>query len=181
MSVAMLPTSTDSRSNKETPAMTIYTHIHHIIPRHMGGTDDPSNLVELTIEDHAIAHRVLYKIYGSEYDRLAWLGLSGRIGKEEIRRATHRAATVGRPPPNKGKKASPELRKRLSEIAKNLPQEVKNKRGNKKGCITHNRIEYHCIGCHKRGSPSRVKSHHNSCYKKWARSKRHGPTAMAGS
>ena len=24
-------------------------HKHHIIPRHMGGTDDPINLVELTI------------------------------------------------------------------------------------------------------------------------------------
>ena len=32
-------------------------HKHHIIPRHMGGTDDPSNLIELTIEEHAEAHR----------------------------------------------------------------------------------------------------------------------------
>lgn len=30
-------------------------HIHHIIPRHMGGTDDPSNLIELTIQEHAEA------------------------------------------------------------------------------------------------------------------------------
>ena len=37
---------------------TIY-HIHHIIPKHLGGTDDPSNLIKLTIEEHAEAHRIL--------------------------------------------------------------------------------------------------------------------------
>ena len=62
---------------------TIY-HRHHIVPRHMGGTDDPSNLVDLTVEQHAEAHRLLYEEHGKEEDRLAWLGLSGQIGKEEI-------------------------------------------------------------------------------------------------
>ena len=37
----------------------------------MGGTDDPSNLVELTIYDHAIAHRHLWKMYGDDGDRKA--------------------------------------------------------------------------------------------------------------
>lgn len=59
-------------------------HKHHIIPRHAGGSDDSSNLVELTIEDHAEAHRLLYIEHGRWEDRLAWLGLSGQIGKEEI-------------------------------------------------------------------------------------------------
>lgn len=27
------------------------THKHHIIPRHVGGSDDPSNLVELTVKN----------------------------------------------------------------------------------------------------------------------------------
>ena len=31
-------------------------HKHHIIPKHIGGTDDPSNLVDLTIEEHAEAN-----------------------------------------------------------------------------------------------------------------------------
>lgn len=59
--------------------MHIYTHIHHIVPRHAGGTDSPDNLVELTIEDHAIAHEVRYRIYGDDRDRVAALMIRGQI------------------------------------------------------------------------------------------------------
>ena len=64
--------------------MHIYMHKHHIIPKHMGGTDDPSNLVELTIEDHAIAHWVLYRMHGHWQDYVAWQGLSKRMSSEEV-------------------------------------------------------------------------------------------------
>lgn len=59
-------------------------HKHHIIPKHMGGDDNPNNLIELSIEEHANAHKKLYELYGHYEDKIAWLGLSGRIGKEEI-------------------------------------------------------------------------------------------------
>jgi hypothetical protein len=59
-------------------------HKHHIVPRHMGGTDDPSNLIELTVEEHAEAHRKLWEQYGNIKDYCAWKGLEGTIGKEEI-------------------------------------------------------------------------------------------------
>jgi hypothetical protein len=61
-------------------------HKHHIIPRHAGGSDDPSNLIELTIEEHAEAHRILYEQHGRQEDKWAWLGLSGQIGKDEMLR-----------------------------------------------------------------------------------------------
>lgn len=61
---------------------TIY-HKHHIVPRHMGGSDDPSNLIELTIEEHAEAHRVLFEQYGKEEDKIAWMALSGQASKPE--------------------------------------------------------------------------------------------------
>lgn len=41
-----------------------YLHKHHVIPKHMGGTDHPSNLVTLTVEEHAEAHRILWEKYG---------------------------------------------------------------------------------------------------------------------
>lgn len=40
-----------------------YKETHHIIPRCLGGTDDPSNLVDLTPEEHYLAHQLLVKIH----------------------------------------------------------------------------------------------------------------------
>lgn len=49
----------------------------------MGGTDSPDNLIKLTIEEHAEAHRVLYEKYGNKFDNIAYLALSKQIGHEE--------------------------------------------------------------------------------------------------
>lgn len=76
-------------------------HIHHIVPKYMGGTDDPSNLVELTVEEHAEAHRLLYEQHGNWQDRIAWLSLSGQIGKDEAIQEARGAA-------NRGRKRTPE-------------------------------------------------------------------------
>jgi len=59
-------------------------HKHHIIPKHMGGTNDPENLISLTPAEHAKAHQELYEKYGKMEDYLAWKGLDGFIGREEI-------------------------------------------------------------------------------------------------
>lgn len=85
-------------------------HIHHIIPKHMGGTDDPSNLIELSVEEHAEAHKKLYEEHGNEYDRIAYEALSGMIKKEEVisqvlsESGKRGGAPKGRVPWNKGKK-----------------------------------------------------------------------------
>ncbi len=42
--------------------------------------------MELTVEEHAEAHRLLYEQYENLQDKIAWLALSGRIGREEILR-----------------------------------------------------------------------------------------------
>lgn len=71
-------------------------HKHHIIPKHMGGTDESSNLVELTVEEHAEAHRLLWEEHQHWQDYVAWQGLSGRIGKEEIIRNVSKLANLGK-------------------------------------------------------------------------------------
>ena len=40
-----------------------YTETHHVQPRSLGGTDDASNLVELTAREHFICHWLLTKIH----------------------------------------------------------------------------------------------------------------------
>jgi hypothetical protein len=40
-----------------------YKERHHIVPRCLGGTDDESNLVELTPEEHFVAHQLLVKLH----------------------------------------------------------------------------------------------------------------------
>ena len=40
-----------------------YSERHHIVPRCMGGGDEPENLVRLTPEEHFVAHQLLVKIY----------------------------------------------------------------------------------------------------------------------
>src|ERR1700721_444701 len=76
-------------------------HRHHIVPRHMGGSDDPSNIVELTVKNHAEAHRQLFLKHGRCEDEYAWKGLTGLISKEEIVRKvqseTAKKTFTGRP------------------------------------------------------------------------------------
>ena len=53
-------------------------HKHHILPKHMGGSDDPSNLVELTREEHAQEHMKLYEQYGKKEDLGAYYLLTNQ-------------------------------------------------------------------------------------------------------
>ncbi len=75
--------------------MSIYKHKHHIIPKHIGGTDDPFNIVLLTVEEHAEAHRKLYEEYGRWQDKIAWKTLSGQITKTEASVEASRLANIG--------------------------------------------------------------------------------------
>jgi hypothetical protein len=76
--------------------MTKKLHKHHIIPKHAGGTDDPSNLVLLTVEEHAEAHKKLWLECGREQDYIAWKTLSNQITIDEARRLSVSIALKGK-------------------------------------------------------------------------------------
>jgi hypothetical protein len=81
---------------------------HHIIPRHAGGTDEPSNMKEVgSLEEHSEEHRKLYEQYGRWQDKVAWKALSGQIPFEE---ATRLAGMLA----NKGTKKTKEFKRNQS-------------------------------------------------------------------
>ena len=92
-------------------------HKHHIIPKHIGGSDDASNIIELTVEEHAEAHRLLWEEYGRWQDFYAWQGLSGQIGKEELIRKIQSVAN--------SKPKSEETKQKMSawQIGRKLTEE----------------------------------------------------------
>jgi hypothetical protein len=60
-------------------------HNHHLLPKHLGGTDDPSNIVEgVSVIRHAMFHYANWQLWKSKGDWIAYRALSGAIGKEEI-------------------------------------------------------------------------------------------------
>ena len=50
----------------------VYSEIHHIIPRYLGGTNVKSNLLRLTYRQHILAHLLLYRKYKNIEDLTAY-------------------------------------------------------------------------------------------------------------
>lgn len=68
-----------------------YYEIHHIIPKCIGGSNEPDNLVKLTAREHAIAHLLLSNMYpdnlGLSYAAQT-MNKSGSKSLEKIRKRT---------------------------------------------------------------------------------------------
>lgn len=97
-------------------------HNHHIIPKHAGGTDEPSNIVKLTVAEHAEAHRLLFETYGREWDRIAWLGLSGIVGREEV---VYLANRQGGSNGGRGNKNVPKTEKHKQKLSESIKEKYK--------------------------------------------------------
>jgi hypothetical protein len=112
----------------------IYRERHHVEPRSIGGTDEPSNIVDLTGKEHFVAHWLLTKFKtGSERIKMLHaFGMMSRLGElsgveyEACRKAISEAR----------RNASPETLKRMSErqkgekafwYGKKMPEETKAK------------------------------------------------------
>lgn len=100
-------------------------HKHHIIPKHAGGSDDLSNLVDLSVEAHAEAHRVLWEQNGMTADFVAWKMLSGKSSEAELARIE--LAKNGFVEFLKDNERSAVWKKNISESLKGKPQTEQSK------------------------------------------------------
>lgn len=66
-------------------------HKHHIIPKHRGGTDDPSNIVEVTPTQHAMFHFCEWSLWGDYKDFCAYKMILGDVKNPEFRSARNKA------------------------------------------------------------------------------------------
>lgn len=65
---------------KKRDKLDYYMEKHHIIPKSEGGGNSDDNLVYLTAKEHFIAHKLLYKIEPTNYNRmLSFLMMSNRF------------------------------------------------------------------------------------------------------
>lgn len=111
-------------------------HKHHIIPKHMGGSDDPSNLILLTVEEHAEAHRQLFEKYGCWQDHVAWKALSGILPKQEIIKEIQKNANKGRIPSSETREKM-SLAKKGRKISKDHAEALHTGRKNSKNSKEH--------------------------------------------
>lgn len=63
---------------------TVFTELHHILPKCLGGTDCCNNLIRLTGKEHFIAHRLLSKIHHDSKPLSLAVLLMSRIGSYTI-------------------------------------------------------------------------------------------------
>lgn len=108
-----------------------YTERHHVIPKSLNGTDDKTNLVDLTAREHFICHWLLTKMYTGEAKSKMIYALNGmkRNGKFTQRYETlvtsrvyenlkkefsivHSATMKGRDPWNRGISITEEQREK---------------------------------------------------------------------
>jgi hypothetical protein len=102
-------------------------HNHHLVPRHLGGTDDKSNIVEnISVTRHAMFHYANWLLYKSDGDYIAYRALTGTIGKEEL---VKELCLMGSKKGGKTAKESGQLR----VAALKQPKEVRVNIGNKLG------------------------------------------------
>jgi hypothetical protein len=116
-----------------------YVEKHHVVPKCMNGTDDSSNLVNLTAEEHYLAHQLLVKIYpdnhkliyGANMMCVCQAGNNQRSNNKRYGWLKRKFSET-----QKGKTLSEETRRKMSESAKGKTHSEESRRKiseNKKG------------------------------------------------
>jgi hypothetical protein len=98
----------------------LFTQKHHIIPKHMGGSDSIDNLIELSLDDHYKAHILLSECYGGKYKRenlASAIMIKGYLDNIEIL-TEYQNSLIGDGNPNFGKKWDENKKKLASKRVK---------------------------------------------------------------
>lgn len=106
----------------------VYYEKHHIVPKCLGGTDEKSNLVYLTAEEHWLAHLLLVKMNPGVYSLVYACQAMSMTGKNTSGRTTNklfgwirRAYSEASSDSKKGCAITTEHREKISRALKGRP------------------------------------------------------------
>lgn len=103
--------------------LTSYTERHHIVPKCMGGSNNLSNIVKLTPEEHYVAHQLLIKIYPYNHSlkKAAWMMSVSSKNQKRNNKAYGWIKRSSRPSGSNngmyGKTHEPDVCKKLGKLA----------------------------------------------------------------
>lgn len=70
------------KAQQRSTLKSVYTESHHIIPKSLGGSDDKTNLVDLTYKEHRLCHKLLVKMtQGKAKGKMAYALLFFRVSE----------------------------------------------------------------------------------------------------
>jgi hypothetical protein len=111
---------------------------HHILPKSLGGSNDPSNMVLLTPREHYIAHWLLWRIYGNKEMAFAFYcmtKMNKRTNKiissrayEEAKLARREFIVENNKKYHTGKKISEEAKELTSKLFKGVPKSIEHRK-----------------------------------------------------
>jgi hypothetical protein len=85
-------------------------HLHHLIEFNDGIRIKTDKTIKLSIKEHAKYHKRYFEKYGHWQDKIAWLGLTKRLLKEQIYREISKFANLGK------KQTLEHIEKRVSQF-----------------------------------------------------------------
>lgn len=95
-----------------------FTHKHHIVPRFMGGINDDSNMIKLSVPDHYKAHLLLAHDCEDQFKSPAWASVAifrkyWMVEDVEVIRQNLSKSMLGNNNPNFGKSPSDYTRQKM--------------------------------------------------------------------
>lgn len=119
--------------NAKSRSLTTYTENHHIIPKSLGGGNDPTNMVKLTAREHFVCHLLLPKMLTGVNKRNMTFAIWSILNRDHSRsRSRHkvtshiyerlkRQVASASSALHKGKLVSVETRNKISDSRKGKP------------------------------------------------------------